>query len=133
MDGGHTSDAQPTSLISFVDILCRSTKAVTARNNHEHCQDFYNAIHLDVQDIPNQPIIFSADPKKKHRSEDAMIAYTWAHFINDTKSPYWLARLPMTKAGVRAMYAKDCFSLLWEDKLMTRVKLGTPFKTSLRT
>jgi PhoPQ-activated pathogenicity-related protein len=87
MDGGHTSDSEPTSLISFVDILCRSTKAVTA--------------HL--QDIPNQPIIFSADPKKKHRSEDAMIAFTWAHFINDTKSPYWLARMPMTKAGVRAM------------------------------
>ncbi len=67
---------------------------------------FYNAITIDLQDIPNQPIVFSADPKKKRRSEDAMIAFTWAHFINDTKSPYWLARMPMTKAGVRAMYVQ---------------------------
>lgn len=108
MDGGHTSDSEPTSLISFVDILCRSTKAVTARKiiyaYSSIDGDTNNFIfNLDLQDIPNQPIIFSADPKKKHRSEDAMIAFTWAHFINDTKSPYWLARMPMTKAGVRAM------------------------------
>lgn len=37
------------------------------------------------------------------RSEDSLIAYTWAHFINDTSDPIWLARLPMTKAVVKAM------------------------------
>jgi len=32
-----------------------------------------------------------------------MIAYTWSHFLNHTDQPNWLARLPMTKAAVKAM------------------------------
>jgi len=41
--------------------------------------------------------------EKKSRSEDAIIAYTWSHFLNDTTHPFWLLRMPMTKAVVRAM------------------------------
>jgi len=51
--------------------------------------------------IPNEPIIFNNDGVR--RSEDKMIAYTWSHFFNYTDQPDWLARLPMTKAAVRAM------------------------------
>jgi len=40
-----------------------------------------------------------------------MIAYTWAHFLNDTSSPYWLARMPMTKAAVKAMDAMQEYSM----------------------
>ena len=48
--------------------------------------------------IPNQPIVFPTDPLHKSRSEDAMIAFTWNHFIMVNQSePFWLARLPMTK------------------------------------
>jgi len=39
------------------------------------------------------------------RSEDAIIAFTWRHFIDDPTKPEWLLRLPMTKAAVKAMDA----------------------------
>jgi PhoPQ-activated pathogenicity-related protein len=53
--------------------------------------------------IPNQPCYFSGENNSHHRTEDAVIAYTWSHFINDTSKPNWLLRLPMTKAVIRAM------------------------------
>nr|XP_054762652.1 autocrine proliferation repressor protein A-like [Lytechinus pictus] len=57
-----------------------------------------------LRQIPNQPIVFKTDPLQKKRSEDAIIAFTWRHFIeNGTDEPYWLLRMPMTKAVVRAM------------------------------
>jgi PhoPQ-activated pathogenicity-related protein len=50
--------------------------------------------------IPNQQLVFAGETEG--RSEDALIAYTWDKFLRtgDTK---WPARLPMTKAAVRAM------------------------------
>jgi len=68
----------------IVELLCIDTHMVVS--------------HL--QQIPNEPIVF-ADGKR--RTEDSIIAYTWSHFFNDTSSPNWLLRLPMTKAAVRAM------------------------------
>lgn len=62
----------------------------------------------DLTQVPNQPIYFNADPIR--RTEDAFIAYTWAHFMNDTTKPEWLARLPMTKSVVRAMDAVQEFT-----------------------
>ncbi|XP_070581613.1 autocrine proliferation repressor protein A-like [Ptychodera flava] len=56
-----------------------------------------------LRQIPNQRITFYEDPKKKSRSEDGIIAYTWKHFIDDPSQPEYLLRLPMTKAVVRAM------------------------------
>ncbi|XP_072027742.1 autocrine proliferation repressor protein A-like [Amphiura filiformis] len=57
-----------------------------------------------LKQVPNQPIVFKKDPKQEKRTEDAIIAFTWAHFINNgTDEPYWLLRMPMTKAAVRAM------------------------------
>lgn len=47
--------------------------------------------------VPNQPIVFPTDPLQKSRAEDAIIAFTWNHFINNPDQPDWLARLPMTK------------------------------------
>jgi len=55
--------------------------------------------------IPNQHITFAADPIQKSRSEDAVIAFTWAHFLDDTSRPDWLVRFPMVKASVKAMDA----------------------------
>ncbi|XP_072181379.1 autocrine proliferation repressor protein A-like [Diadema setosum] len=57
-----------------------------------------------LRQVPNQPIVFKTDPKQMKRTEDAIIAFTWRHFIeNGTDQPNWLLRLPMTKAAVRAM------------------------------
>jgi PhoPQ-activated pathogenicity-related protein len=53
--------------------------------------------------IPNAHIVFTEDPSQKRRSEDAIIAWTWFHFINNPQDSEWLLRLPMTKASVRAM------------------------------
>jgi PhoPQ-activated pathogenicity-related protein len=55
--------------------------------------------------IPNEKVIFSADPKNKSRTEDAIIAFTWDHFLNDPSKPEWLLRFPMVKASLRAMDA----------------------------
>ncbi len=57
--------------------------------------------------IPNQPLVF-ADAMGWGRSEDAMIAYTWDKFYR-TGDDEWPARLPMTKAVVRAMDTVQAF------------------------
>jgi PhoPQ-activated pathogenicity-related protein len=85
VDGGHTNDAQPTSLNPIVEQICLRSESIVA----------------ELHQIPNEPVQFFNDGVE--RSEDAFIAYTWSHFLNDTSDPYWLARLPMTKAVVRAM------------------------------
>jgi PhoPQ-activated pathogenicity-related protein len=54
----------------------------------------------ELKMIPNQPLTFSDD--KKSRTEDEFIAYTWDKFLK-TGDETWPARLPMTKAAVRAM------------------------------
>lgn len=60
--------------------------------------------------IPNQSAIFKDDPTQKRRSEDALIAYTWDHFISYPNEPNWLVRFPMVKACVRAMDATTEFA-----------------------
>ena len=57
--------------------------------------------------VPNQPLVF-ADAKGWGRSEDALIAYTWDKFYR-TGDEEWPARLPMTKAVVRAMDTVQAF------------------------
>ena len=61
--------------------------------------------------VPNQHIVFAADPLKKHRSEDAVIAFTWQQYVADPVSTAseWPLRLPMTKAGVRALDTISAF------------------------
>lgn len=54
----------------------------------------------ELRNVPNQPLVFAGE--EKGRSEDSLIAYTWDKFLR-TGDPKWPARLPMTKAAVRAM------------------------------
>ncbi|KAK2192161.1 hypothetical protein NP493_37g05030, partial [Ridgeia piscesae] len=57
-----------------------------------------------IKQIPNQPIVFKADPTKKNRTEGDLCGYLWRIFIeNEDASPEILPRYPMTKAVVRAM------------------------------
>ncbi len=53
--------------------------------------------------IPNEKVVFSGDPKQQQRGEDAIIAYTWDHFLKHPDQPEWLVRFPMVKASLRAM------------------------------
>lgn len=63
-----------------------------------------------LKQIPNQSITFTDDPTQKRRSEDSFIAYTWMRFIEDTSNPEILARMPMTKAAVRALDTATSFA-----------------------
>lgn len=103
IDGGHTPNkaSPPGSGDVLVEILCGTARTV--------------AVYLTA--IPNEPIIFTGDWKHQSRSEDAIIAYTWSYFINNTYDPtanqtyvnQWLARMPMAKAAARAMDAVQQF------------------------
>lgn len=59
-----------------------------------------HTVAAELQDVPNQPLVFADSPIP--RKEDAIIAYTWMKFVNGGDEE-WPARLPMTKAAVRAM------------------------------
>ena len=65
-----------------------------------------NTVVVDVGQIPNQPLRFAGETAT--RTEDAIIAYTWDRFLR-TGDERWPARLPMTKAAVRAMDAATAF------------------------
>jgi PhoPQ-activated pathogenicity-related protein len=60
------------------------------------------AIVVDLGQVPNQPLKFAGESRT--RSEDAIIAYSWDRYLR-TGVENWPARLPMTKAAVRAMDA----------------------------
>jgi carboxylesterase type B/PhoPQ-activated pathogenicity-related protein len=59
--------------------------------------------------IPNEHTTFVTDPIQKSRGEDAIIAFTWDHFLNNTKDTEWLLRFPMVKGSLRAMDAMTEF------------------------
>lgn len=61
-----------------------------------------NAVVADLRTVPNQPLRFAGE--ERPLSEDALIAFSWRRFL-DTGDERWPARLPMTKAVVRAMDA----------------------------
>src|ERR1043165_7403194 len=54
----------------------------------------------ELKMVPNQPLVFAGETEG--RTEDSLIAYTWDKFLR-TGDGKWPARLPMTKAAVRAM------------------------------
>jgi PhoPQ-activated pathogenicity-related protein len=64
------------------------------------------SVVADLKMVPNQPLVFAGETEG--RKEDSLIAYTWDKFLRtgDTK---WPARLPMTKAAVRAMDTVSAF------------------------
>jgi PhoPQ-activated pathogenicity-related protein len=64
------------------------------------------SVVAELKTVPNQPLTFVGDGKP--RVEDEIIAYTWERYLT-TGDPKWPARLPMTKAAVRAMDAVTAF------------------------
>ena len=59
-----------------------------------------HCVAAELRNVPNQPLVFAGE--EKGRSEDSLIAYSWDKFLR-TGDEKWPARLPMTKAAVRAM------------------------------
>ena len=64
------------------------------------------AVVAEVRMVPNQPLVFAGESRK--RTEDSFIAYTWDKYMRGGDEE-WPARLPMTKAAVRAMDAVTDF------------------------
>jgi PhoPQ-activated pathogenicity-related protein len=60
----------------------------------------------ELKMVPNQPLVFAGETEG--RTEDSLIAYTWDKFLR-TGDGKWPARLPMTKAAVRAMDTVTAF------------------------
>ena len=61
-----------------------------------------NSVVAELDDVPNQPLRFTEDPKP--RVEDEIIAYQQAKFAK-SRDPNQLLRLPMVKSGTAAMTA----------------------------
>jgi len=64
------------------------------------------SVVAELKMVPNQPLVFAGGTER--RTEDSLIAYTWDKFLR-TGDAKWPARLPMTKAAVRAMDAITAF------------------------
>jgi PhoPQ-activated pathogenicity-related protein len=82
--GGNNNSPAPKGADEALVRIAQATKSVVA----------------ELRMVPNQPLAFTED--KRPRVEDDMIAYTWDKFLRGGDEQ-WPARLPMTKAAVRAM------------------------------
>jgi len=91
INGGSNNDKAPEKVDPLVADIALSTHTVVA----------------ELRMIPNQPLTFP-DGAKPNMVEDEFIAYTWDKFLR-TGNEMWPARLPMTKAAVRAMDAVTTF------------------------
>jgi PhoPQ-activated pathogenicity-related protein len=83
ISGGNNHSSAPKNAEAQIVQIALATKSVVT----------------ELKMVPNQPLAFSDN---KPRVEDDMIAYTWDKFLR-TGDELWPARLPMTKAAVRAM------------------------------
>jgi PhoPQ-activated pathogenicity-related protein len=88
--GANTPAAQPPRPSRSLIDLARATKSVVA----------------ELRMVPNQPLTFGGDGQP--RQEDDLIAYSWDQYLR-TGDDRWPARLPMTKAAVRALDAVTAF------------------------
>ncbi len=89
--GGANGGKPPAGVDAMLTSLAIATGSVTA----------------ELRMVPNQPLVFAGETRK--RTEDSLIAYTWNKFFRGGDEE-WPARLPMTKAAVRALDTITSFS-----------------------
>lgn len=82
------------------------TQPSSADSNLRQIAIVSGSVVAELKMIPNQPLTFAGESLS--RSEDSLIAYTWDKYLR-TGDERWPARLPMTKAAVRAMDAITAF------------------------
>jgi PhoPQ-activated pathogenicity-related protein len=68
-----------------------------------------HSVVTELRMVPNQALVFKND-NFGPRKEDELISFGWRQFLESGKDPKWLARLPMTKAAVRAMDTVTAFT-----------------------
>ncbi|MBI5801300.1 MAG: PhoPQ-activated pathogenicity-related family protein [Verrucomicrobia bacterium] len=84
ISGGSHRTEPPTKVEASIVTIATKTGTVAAQ----------------LSNVPNQPLVFAGETFG--RTEDSLIAYTWDKFLR-TGDAKWPARLPMTKAAVRAL------------------------------
>ena len=90
IDGGSNGGSAPTAADDVHILIATNTQTIVA----------------DLKMVPNQSLTFVGEAGS--RSEDGIIAYSWDKYMK-TGDERWPARLPMTKAAVRAMDAVTAF------------------------
>ena len=87
--GGSTRDKEPQAANELLVQAALETKSIIT----------------EIRNIPFQPLNYVGD-EKDDRAEDDIIAYGWRQYLEGgarDEDVEWLARLPMTRAVVRAM------------------------------
>lgn len=95
---GENSDKDPTPKMTNYNTIVASELATET-----------GLVTASLFQVPNASILFPSDPKKKHRSEDDLVAFSWAKYLNNTDKPEWIIFLPMVKSAVRAMDTVEQF------------------------
>jgi PhoPQ-activated pathogenicity-related protein len=90
IDGGSNGGSAPTAAEDVHILIATNTQTVVAQ----------------LKMVPNEPLTFAGESSS--RSEDGIIAYSWDKYLK-TGDERWPARLPMTKAAVRAMDTVTAF------------------------
>lgn len=90
INGGSHKTTPPSKAESNIVLVATETGTVVA----------------SLSNVPNQPTVFAGETKG--RTEDSLIAYTWDKYLR-TGDEKWPARLPMTKAAVRALDTMTAF------------------------
>jgi PhoPQ-activated pathogenicity-related protein len=94
------------------------------------------SVVADLGEVPNQPISFPSDPLHMSRTEDEIIAYTWAYYMNNTKEPNitnWVLEFPMAKAGSMALTAMQEFVKQERDHALPSFVVGGASKRGWAT
>ena len=95
--GGKREQAEPKDANATLREIALATHSLVAQ----------------LHNVPNQPLHFVNDSYGP-RSEDELIAYGWRKFLQagaGDDQVQWLARLPMTRAAIRAMDAISSYSV----------------------
>jgi PhoPQ-activated pathogenicity-related protein len=100
LGGGSRTTSQPSEAEGFLRAAALETSSVA----------------IGVHNIPSQPLSFEEDSSARRLSEDALIAYGWRQYLEGgahADDIEWLARVPMTRAAMRAM---DTATTILEDR-----------------
>jgi PhoPQ-activated pathogenicity-related protein len=68
--------------------------------------------------IPNEPLVFAADPTHMQRSEDDITAFAWRMFMANTSDWEWIPHMPMTKAAIKTM---DAVTEFWQESTQSTI------------
>ena len=84
----------------------------TAVNSYVRLAAYTGTVVADMRDNPNQAMIYYEElARNKSRTEDAIIAYSWRHFIEVNEDDFdWLLQIPMNKAIIKVFNAIQDFT-----------------------